>query len=145
MVKLIFVMGFRDGISAGKEASAQEGFNHGFRESVYAGYSWGLVRGISSVISTLPDHLKEKLTSNQQNKERFQKLYESTRAISSNKALQIFYSSIQQNGSGDSHELCEDSRCNQLDVLSKDLNDLLRDSVELKVDLGLKKDSAING
>ncbi|XP_020599429.1 yae1 domain-containing protein 1-like [Phalaenopsis equestris] len=40
-------MGFRDGITAGKEASAQEGFNHGFMQSASAGYSWGLVRGIS--------------------------------------------------------------------------------------------------
>ncbi|XP_049934305.1 uncharacterized protein LOC116256334 isoform X3 [Nymphaea colorata] len=36
-----------DGLMAGKEASAQEGFNAGFRESVMAGYNWGLVRGIT--------------------------------------------------------------------------------------------------
>lgn len=32
---------------AGKEASAQEGFNTGFSESVFVGYKWGLVRGVS--------------------------------------------------------------------------------------------------
>lgn len=32
---------------AGKEASVQEGFNIGFNESVFVGYKWGLVRGVS--------------------------------------------------------------------------------------------------
>ncbi|CAN6457952.1 unnamed protein product [Victoria cruziana] len=41
-------IGYRDGLMAGKEASAQEGFNAGFKESVMAGYNWGLVRGITS-------------------------------------------------------------------------------------------------
>ncbi|XP_019058692.1 PREDICTED: yae1 domain-containing protein 1-like isoform X2 [Tarenaya hassleriana] len=40
-------IGYRDGIIAGKEAAAQEGFNIGFKESVLAGYKFGLVRGIS--------------------------------------------------------------------------------------------------
>lgn len=40
-------MGYRDGIAAGKEASAQEGFNEGFKQSVHIGYNWGLVRGIT--------------------------------------------------------------------------------------------------
>lgn len=44
---LIYIqIGYRDGIIAGKEASAQEGFNIGFKESVLGGYKWGLVRGI---------------------------------------------------------------------------------------------------
>ncbi|XP_042422606.1 uncharacterized protein LOC122010213 isoform X1 [Zingiber officinale] len=30
-----YTMGYRDGISAGKEASAQEGFNVGFKQSAY--------------------------------------------------------------------------------------------------------------
>lgn len=42
-----FWMGYRDGITAGKEASAQEGFNFGFRQSMHVGYRWGLVRGIT--------------------------------------------------------------------------------------------------
>lgn len=40
-------MGYRDGISAGKEASAQEGFNIGFKQSAGDGYKWGIVRGIT--------------------------------------------------------------------------------------------------
>ena len=39
--------GYRDGISAGKEASAQEGFNIGFKQSASSGYKWGIVRGIT--------------------------------------------------------------------------------------------------
>ncbi|XP_020594250.1 uncharacterized protein LOC110034316 [Phalaenopsis equestris] len=142
-------MGFRDGITAGKEASAQEGFNHGFMQSASAGYSWGLVRGISSVISTLPDQLKEKLISNLENKDKFQKLYESTKAISSSNAFQIFYRCMQQNGSINSHEIGGESENsstrNQLDALSEDLTVLLRDSAELKVDVGQIKASAFNG
>ncbi|KAL3617409.1 hypothetical protein CASFOL_037730 [Castilleja foliolosa] len=40
-------IGYRDGLIAGKEAAAQEGFNIGFKNSVFAGYNWGLVRGIT--------------------------------------------------------------------------------------------------
>ncbi|KAJ1428149.1 Essential protein Yae1, N-terminal [Sesbania bispinosa] len=39
--------GYRDGLIAGKEASAQEGFNIGFKQSVLAGYGWGVVRGVA--------------------------------------------------------------------------------------------------
>lgn len=42
-----YQIGYRDGLMAGKETSAQEGFNIGFRDSVYVGYNWGLVRGIT--------------------------------------------------------------------------------------------------
>ncbi|GKC25923.1 RNA-binding protein EWS-like protein, partial [Tanacetum coccineum] len=40
-------LGYRDGLIAGKEASAQKGFNVGFKESVVVGYDWGLVRGVT--------------------------------------------------------------------------------------------------
>ncbi|KAL3829776.1 hypothetical protein ACJIZ3_018578 [Penstemon smallii] len=40
-------IGYRDGIIAGKEDAAQEGFNIGFKESVFIGYKWGSVRGIT--------------------------------------------------------------------------------------------------
>ncbi|WJX36746.1 hypothetical protein P8452_24591 [Trifolium repens] len=39
-------MGYRDGLIAGKEAAAQEGFNIGFKQSVLHGNRWGLVRGV---------------------------------------------------------------------------------------------------
>lgn len=44
-------IGYRDGVIAGKEAAAQEGFNIGFKESVLNGYNWGLVRGITRYIT----------------------------------------------------------------------------------------------
>lgn len=40
-------IGYRDGIIAGKEATVQEGFNIGFRESVSVGCKWGMVRGVT--------------------------------------------------------------------------------------------------
>ncbi|KAK8959571.1 hypothetical protein KSP40_PGU009086 [Platanthera guangdongensis] len=130
-------IGYRDGITAGKEASAQGGFNDGYKESVHDGYCRGLVRGISSAISSFPDQLKEKLTSNLANKDRFQVLLESTRAISSNDALQIFYRSLQQNGCGNSEVLVEDCSSNQLETHFSKLNHILNNSPEIKVDLGL--------
>lgn len=44
---LVNQIGYRDGLIAGQEASAQEGFNIGFKDSVLIGYNWGLVRGIT--------------------------------------------------------------------------------------------------
>lgn len=44
---MIYQIGYRDGLIAGKEASAQEGFNIGFKQSVLTGYNWGLVRGVT--------------------------------------------------------------------------------------------------
>ncbi|XP_038972659.1 protein yae1-like [Phoenix dactylifera] len=60
-------MGYRDSITAGKEASAQKGFSVGFRKSAYVGYRWGLVRGITWFLN----------------------LDESVQAISANDALKI--------------------------------------------------------
>jgi Essential protein Yae1, N terminal len=43
-------MGYREGITEGKEVSAQDGFNVGFRQSVRVGKKWGLVRGITRYV-----------------------------------------------------------------------------------------------
>lgn len=40
-------LGYRDGFLAGKEKSLQDGFNVGFKESVFAGQTWGHVRGVT--------------------------------------------------------------------------------------------------
>ena len=40
-------VGHRDDIIAGKEASAQEGFNIGYKQSALFGCRWGLVKGIT--------------------------------------------------------------------------------------------------
>ncbi|XP_004499838.1 uncharacterized protein [Cicer arietinum] len=87
-------IGFRDGLIAGKEAAAQEGFNIGFKQSVLHGYRWGLVRGVTSALSNLPDQLKEKLIEAQEKREEFQVLYESMQSLSTRDALRMFNDDI---------------------------------------------------
>ncbi|THG00107.1 hypothetical protein TEA_012403 [Camellia sinensis var. sinensis] len=79
------------GHKSGKEASAQEGFNLGFKESVLAGYNWGLVRGVTSALTLLPDGLREKLVETQEEKDKFQSLYESVHSLSTTDALKLFH------------------------------------------------------
>ncbi|XP_010557855.1 PREDICTED: uncharacterized protein LOC104826719 [Tarenaya hassleriana] len=87
-------IGYRDGIIAGKEAAAQEGFNIGFKRSILAGYKFGLVRGISSAQAFLPDDLREKLTDERETKEKFQKLHESVHTLSTEDAAKLFYGAL---------------------------------------------------
>ncbi|CAJ2638971.1 unnamed protein product [Trifolium pratense] len=87
-------MGYRDGLFAGKEAAAQEGFNIGFKESVLHGSRWGLVRGVTSALSNLPDRLKEKLVEAKEKREEFQGLYESVKSLSTIDALRLFNDDI---------------------------------------------------
>ncbi|MQL86535.1 hypothetical protein Taro_019068 [Colocasia esculenta] len=44
-------MGYSDGVIAGKEAAAQEGFNAGYKQAVLSGYNWGMCTGWSSNFS----------------------------------------------------------------------------------------------
>ncbi|XP_047147746.1 uncharacterized protein LOC124820145 [Vigna umbellata] len=83
-------IGYRDGLIAGKEASAQEGFNIGFKQSVFDGYSWGVVRGVTSAFSHLPLQLKERLIPTQEKRNEFQGLYESVHSLSTPDALGLF-------------------------------------------------------
>ncbi|KAM3323596.1 hypothetical protein P3S67_004747 [Capsicum chacoense] len=83
-------IGYRDGLMAGKEASAQEGFNVGFRDSVYVGYNWGLVRGITSAFASLPDGLKERMVNTKEIQNKFQHLYESVQSRLTVKMLKVF-------------------------------------------------------
>ncbi|MCH83486.1 putative essential protein Yae1 [Trifolium medium] len=55
-------MGYRDGLFAGKEAAAQEGFNIGFKQSVLHGSRWGLVRGVTSVGVVSPTRVRHRDT-----------------------------------------------------------------------------------
>ncbi|XP_006396042.2 uncharacterized protein LOC18994753 isoform X2 [Eutrema salsugineum] len=86
--------GYRDGITAGKEAAAQEGYNVGYKESVLAGYKFGFVRGVSSALAFLPDELREKLIDEQETKEKFQKLHDSVHALSTEAAMKLFYGTL---------------------------------------------------
>ncbi|XP_010245241.1 PREDICTED: uncharacterized protein LOC104588807 [Nelumbo nucifera] len=94
-------IGYRDGLMAGKETSAQEGFNIGFKQSVLVGYNWGIVRGITSVLACLPDGLKQKLVETLEKREKLQSLYESVHSISSIGALKLFHEDILASSSGD--------------------------------------------
>jgi hypothetical protein len=100
-------IGYRDGVTAGKEASAQEGFNIGFKESVGVGYNWGLVRGVTSALACLPDGLKEKLVETQEDKDKFQSLYESVHSLSTTDALKLFHDGILSNKSVEHSESTE--------------------------------------
>ncbi|XP_022138890.1 uncharacterized protein LOC111009960 [Momordica charantia] len=102
-------IGYRDGLISGKEAAAQEGFNVGFKQSVFIGYKLGLVRGVSSVLACLPDDLKEKLMGNEENSSKFQSLYECTNSISTADALRLFNDEILAQ---DTTEECVDADTN---------------------------------
>ncbi|KAL3837771.1 hypothetical protein ACJIZ3_022362 [Penstemon smallii] len=84
-------IGYRDGIIAGKEDAAQEGFNIGFKESVFIGYKWGSVRGITSAMACLPSGLKEKLVETEETRNKFQCLHESVESLSRSDALKLFH------------------------------------------------------
>ncbi|ONK78434.1 uncharacterized protein A4U43_C02F18720 [Asparagus officinalis] len=143
-------MGYRDGITAGKEASAQEGFNVGFKQSVHSGYNWGLVRGISSAYINLSDDLKEKLARTVEKRERLRNLYQSSHKISTMDALKMYHESIQraetkqepsesssQISSGDNGEL---SMYNQLDDLFKELISIQHDSPEIDLKIEQRRE-----
>ncbi|CAA7388770.1 unnamed protein product [Spirodela intermedia] len=76
-------MGYRDGIIAGKEASAQEGFNAGFKKAVLGGYKWGFVRGVASALTGLPDSPRGKLAERIEKKDALWKLCETQKDLSS--------------------------------------------------------------
>ncbi|XP_051137835.1 uncharacterized protein LOC127256045 [Andrographis paniculata] len=84
-------IGYRDGLIAGQETAAQEGFNIGFKESVFSGYEWGLVRGITSALACLPADLKEKLNETDETRNKFQLLHESVQTVSTTDALKYSY------------------------------------------------------
>ncbi|KAL9417912.1 hypothetical protein AB3S75_040831 [Citrus x aurantiifolia] len=77
-----------------KEASAQEGFNIGFKESFHSGCNWGLVRGVTSALVCLLKELKEMLIETQEKLNKFQNLYESMHSLSTTDALKLFYDDI---------------------------------------------------
>ncbi|KAK6140395.1 hypothetical protein DH2020_025865 [Rehmannia glutinosa] len=84
-------IGYRDGLIAAKEAAAQEGFNIGFKDSVFTGYNWGVVRGITSAMACLPAALKDTLVETEETRNKFQCLHESVRSLSTTDALKLFY------------------------------------------------------
>ncbi|CAH1440717.1 unnamed protein product [Lactuca virosa] len=83
-------IGYRDGLLAGKEASAQVGFNIGFKESVIDGFNWGVIRGVTGALDCLPDELKEKLIESKETRSKFHELYESVNNLSTTDAQKLF-------------------------------------------------------
>ncbi|KAG5595242.1 hypothetical protein H5410_036474 [Solanum commersonii] len=88
------LVGYRDGLLAGKEASVQEGFNVGFTDSVYVGYNWGLVRGITSALASLPSGLKERMVNTKEIQNKFQHLHESVQSHSTVEMLKVFHDNL---------------------------------------------------
>ncbi|KAI4323492.1 hypothetical protein L6164_023090 [Bauhinia variegata] len=104
-------MGYRDGLIAGKEASAQEGFNIGFKRSVLTGYGFGHVRGITSAFAHLPEEIKEKLVETPEKRSEFQGLYESVHSLSTTDALRLFNEEIKANETQVQNNKMEASAC----------------------------------
>ncbi|CAN6347072.1 unnamed protein product [Urochloa humidicola] len=131
-------MGYRDGITEGQKDSAQEGFNVGFRQSVNVGYKWGLVRGTTSALASLPDNLKEKLVPDAQCRRKLLDMQSSVQEISADDALQMFHESICQSShpSEESHVTSSANgatESNRIKSMSNDLVVVLHECPDIKV------------
>lgn len=138
-------VGYRDGLMAGKEASAQEGFNVGFKESVFVGLNWGLVRGVASALACLSDGLKERMVETKEKREKFGQLYESVRSLSTTDALKLFHDDLSNKNvkqsdtsgctspSSDSRDPSSDR--SPLDYYYGELQSLISESPAIKVHL----------
>ncbi|CAN6333293.1 unnamed protein product [Urochloa humidicola] len=130
-------MGYRDGITEGQKDSAQEGFNVGFRQSVNVGYKWGLVRGVTSALASLPDSLKEKLVPDAQCRRKLMDMQNSVQEISADDALQMFHESISQSShpSEESHVTSTAdgaTESNRIKSMSNDLVVVLHECPDIK-------------
>ncbi|KAG5227686.1 protein YAE [Salix suchowensis] len=142
-------IGYRDGVISGKEASAQEGFNIGFKQSVLAGYNWGVVRGVTSALACLPDALKERLIEEQGQRNKFQGFYETVHSVSTTDALKLFHDDVLRKkeeeqsehamASSDVSGMNKDSSgCRHLENYVGELQSLLLESPEIKSHLSVK-------
>ncbi|CAL1395285.1 unnamed protein product [Linum trigynum] len=123
-------IGYRDGLIAGKEAIAQEGFNNGFKQSVIAGYNWGTVRGVTSAFSSLPDSLKEKLVQTEEKRKKFQELHEDVLAE------EAAGKKIKHNETGEKPQKGSSSlNSRHLGQYAEDLHSLLHDSPAIESNL----------
>ncbi|KAI3445106.1 hypothetical protein Pfo_001771 [Paulownia fortunei] len=115
-------IGYRDGLIAGKEAAAQEGFNIGFKDSVFIGYNWGTVRGITSAMACFSDGLKEKLVETEETRNKFQCLHESVQSLSTTDALKLFYEDQKKRKSSDQESAKPSSTVTDLNHQSPDVS-----------------------
>ncbi|CAN0863514.1 hypothetical protein LINGRAHAP2_LOCUS8715 [Linum grandiflorum] len=139
-----YAVGYRDGLIAGKEAIAQEGFNVGFKQSVIPGYNWGIVRGVSCALSSLPESLKEKLVQTEGKRKEFQNLHESTSSISTKDALKLFHEDVlaaeeaARNGGEAEQQQQGRTSSRNLGRYAEELNSLLLDSPAIESHLMAK-------
>ncbi|WCJ39018.1 Essential protein Yae1 N-terminal [Euphorbia peplus] len=142
--KEFHTIGYRDGVIAGKEAIAQEGFNVGFKESVVVGYDWGTARGVTSALACLPNGLQEKLIETQEKRDKFRALCESMASLSTTDALKIFHDGLVTKKAVDAEATSdvqtlpnERSSCTLGNYVEK-LRSLLLESPSIKSDLSVK-------
>eukprot|EP00252_Welwitschia_mirabilis_P011651 TRINITY_DN2598_c0_g2_i1.p1 TRINITY_DN2598_c0_g2~~TRINITY_DN2598_c0_g2_i1.p1 ORF type:complete len:223 (+),score=41.08 TRINITY_DN2598_c0_g2_i1:150-818(+) len=88
-----YTVGYREGLLAGKESSAQAGFNDGFKLSILHGYEWGIVRGLTSAFASLPEQLKNKLVESDV-RTRVETLYGKVSSITGIDAQKYFYEDV---------------------------------------------------
>lgn len=142
-------IGYRDGLIAGKNASAQEGFNTGFSESVFVGYKLGLVRGVTSALASLPDAMRKMLVESKEKRNEFLHLHKSVDSISTTDALKLFHDDMFNNvekekgrAMSTSHkdeEHVPGSNDNLLEAYFKDIQELILGSPALEINLETSK------
>lgn len=96
--KQFHTVGYREGLLAGKETSAQLGFNNGFKESVLVGYNFGKVRGITSLFAILPEHVKGKLVETSEGRTKLEALHGKVSSMSGKDALKLFHEDVLKGG-----------------------------------------------
>ncbi|KAK8614526.1 hypothetical protein V6N13_068326 [Hibiscus sabdariffa] len=122
-------IGYRDGLIAGKEASAQEGFNIGFKQSVPIGYNWGITRGVTSALACVPDDSRERLIETQEKRDKFWELYGCVNSVSASNALELFHDDILTKKAG----VEQSSNPASLGRYTAKLQSLILDSPEIQV------------
>ncbi|XP_021774413.1 uncharacterized protein LOC110738349 [Chenopodium quinoa] len=140
--------GYRDGLSAGKNVAAQEGFNQGFKDSVMIGNKWGIVRGVTSALAHIPNELKLKLLETEDKGKEFQNLFVAVDSIGTQDALKLFHDYIQQGKSAERRNIAESessishptvSQQSDLESYFEKLDLLLRESPMVDLQLELNK------
>lgn len=140
--------GYRDGLSAGKNDAAQDGFNQGFKDSVMVGYKWGSIRGVTSALAHIPNELKLKLVETEEQRKEFQTLYETVDSIGTEDALKLFYDDLQRGKSSERMKTVESdssisppsgSKHSDLESYFEQLDLLLKESPVVDVQLEVNK------
>ncbi|KAH9619191.1 hypothetical protein KSS87_013034, partial [Heliosperma pusillum] len=143
--------GYREGIIEGQKDSAQEGFNLGFKDSLRVGCKWGIVRGVTSALSHIPDELKKKLVAEEEVRREFLNVHDQVDAIATEDALKFYYDKIkrekseEQSNSVDSDQfVTHQSDCVVLETYVRKLELLLKESRLINVGLESNESCVIN-